>query len=148
MLFYRRIAAAFDLHHLGQCAFCIRTSFKLAVFSLICLTIALLTGSQFVALAALCAAPLSLLWVSHIAAAAALDSKDDLDRGRRAFAQRFAKAVLGAAVLSAMPRLAHADSACGGYSENECTTTCEKVLSDGKCHFCHNCCTNPPGEQC
>jgi hypothetical protein len=142
---YQRLSAVFDLRHLGKWSFCVRTSFKFALFSMTCLLIALVTNSHFVIITALCSVPLTLLWISHIAASA-IRNNDLTDNSRRTFARTLLKAIISAAILSASSRLAYADSSCGGWNDGGCVTTCERQDTNGKCHFCHSCCADFEGQ--
>lgn len=143
MRFVHSIIRVFDLFSLGTCLQCARTAFGLMLISWISLWAALAAGAH-VSLAAVAAVLLTLLWAGHIAGRAVRSTLPvQAVEGRRDVLRKMLGAAVGAAAASvAMTTPSRADSACGGWSGNNCGSgcrRCERQTTDCRCYVDRAC---------
>jgi hypothetical protein len=148
---------AFDLRRIGTCPKCMRVSFAflLAGWCAFFALSGLSDGGMPWAILVI-AVIFTLLWASHVVARAYRDAsaQSATDAGRRVVFGTFARAIVGAALVSAalLPsQNARADSGCGGWAGgNGCSpcTSCQRQTSGCSCYDCKSCGSNCSSGDC
>jgi hypothetical protein len=130
------MAMLFDTSNIGRCSYCMRKAF-LAMMASWAILVALiefsLPGMLLVPVGVISIA-LTALWLLHVITYASRASAKPLDAAevtaRREVFNLFAKALAGAALATALPRLALAGS---------CSTTCGSTRYSTSCPDGHQC---------
>ncbi len=120
------IIRSFDLRDIGECPTCIRISFIAMVVTWIALIFSTTFYPDSTPLIAFMSTLFTLLWSIHILVRSIRMSRssEPEDNSRRLVMRTFALAVMSAIAISAFPRQARADSACGGWSGNSGCNPC------------------------
>lgn len=144
---------SFDLKQVGMCPTCMRISFLAMSVSWVLAAGSIATDIPLLKVFTLfTSSALTMLWFAHVFMRAERSSglNQPEDRSRRVAIQAFARAVIGAAVMSTGALLpwqgAHADSGCGGWAGNSgCRNSCgscQRQDSNCNCHDCRSCGSN------
>jgi hypothetical protein len=141
MNLYRRLqtVSIAMLRELGRCPHCMRKSFVAAVVASAASLLAREWIREALALIplAVLAAAMIMLWAAHlvifslrqVVGGKSLEVHLEPDSGRRSFLPTFAKALAGAAVLTALPKFARAEDKCDRCISNreKCMDACGDV---------------------
>jgi hypothetical protein len=155
MAAFIRIIRILNTSRLGTCPTCTRIAFLAATFSWSLPLIASIFGREGVLFILVAPVGLTLLWIAHVIMAARRSAHSNLPENlsRRLAMWTFAKSIISAAAISALPIAARADSGCGGWAGNSGCSPCPDYMrhcyrqdSNCMCYACRSCGDDCPNE--
>lgn len=152
MKIIKSVFGIFDTKKIGSCPTCMRMSFALMVISWLVLFFTFEKNLDEKPISLALSISLTILWLTHLLVRVKmviLANSDQLNnQERRVVIGSFAKAIVGAVLLSALPPKIYADSGCGGWAGNSgCLpcTRCQRQDSNCNCYECQSCGDNCSG---